>query len=101
MICLYGYSHFISILAILCCSVNVPLLHYIVLGYALASRLLFIIGNVSQLHVSPSKKTLVAGVIIAEAVLIFLIFKFYFVKAPPAKAQSHLAFVRARHYFDN
>ena len=64
MICLYGYSHFITILAVLCCSINVPLLHYILLGYALASRLLFIIGNVSQLHVSPSKKTIVGGLII-------------------------------------
>jgi hypothetical protein len=81
MICLYGYSHFISIIAVLICSINIPLLHYIVLGYALASRLLFIIGNVSKLHVSPSKKTLVAGLIIGEAVLMFLIFKFLLINS--------------------
>lgn len=64
MMSLYGYSHTINIIAVLLCCVNVTLLHYIVLGYALAHRLLFIIGNVSKLHVSPSKKTLISGLII-------------------------------------
>lgn len=65
MMSLYGYSHTISIIAIMLCCINVPLLHYIVLGYALASRLLFIIRNVGRLNVSLSKKTIVSGLIIA------------------------------------
>lgn len=89
-----------TILAVMLCCVNVGLLHYIVLGYALAHRLLFIIGNVSKLHVSPSKKTLVSGLIIGEAVLMFLIIKFYFMKAPipPVKAASHLYLVNKRSF---
>lgn len=82
MMSLYGYSHTISIIAILLCCINVLLLQYIVLGYALASRLLFILRNVGRLNVSMSKKAIVSGLIIAEAVFMFLVFKFYFLKSP-------------------
>ncbi len=64
MICLYGYSHSIDVIALLLCVINITLLHYIVLGYALANRILFLIGNISKLHISASKKTLVSGLVI-------------------------------------
>ena len=46
IVCLYGYSMATYIICVLLCTINVPMLHWLVLLYAAGSKVVYILRNV-------------------------------------------------------
>lgn len=78
-----------AIICLLLCSLNVCILHIILIAYAMGSKAAFLTKSItSDLQISSKKKVIAIGVIIAEAVLQFFVFRLAFIKcaSPPAEA---------------
>ena len=107
IICIYGYSMAPTIICLLLCSLNVCILHIILIGYAMGSKAAFLVKNIFQsLEVSSKKKLIVIGFVVGEAVLQFFVFKLAFIKcasapetAPEATPNHSLSdYFRMRHF---
>lgn len=99
----------IVVICLLLCSINVCLLHIILLGYAFTTKALFILNNIFKSYNIPiPKKALITGLVIGEAVLQFFVIKVFFIncvpESEPASSKStsqshHMTFVDDFHYF--
>lgn len=80
IVCLYGYSMAIYVIAVLLCTLNMTLLTWIFLLYAATTKVIFILKNIFELDVPASKKFAITIIVAIEAGLQFLIIKFGFIK---------------------
>lgn len=85
------------IICLLLCSINVCLLHIILLAYAFATKAWFIFNNMRAAYNIPvAKKALIMGLVFGEAALQFFVVKIFFINCaetqpsvnPPA-TQNH------------
>lgn len=94
-VCLYGYSMCNAIICLLLCSFNVCILHYVLLGYAFATKAWFILHNMLASYPIPiPKKAIITILVAGEAALQFFVVKIFFIscvndQAAATNTQSH------------
>ena len=68
------------VICLLLCSINVCVLHIVLLAYAFGTKAWFILNNMlTHYNIPIPKKALIAGFVIGEAVLQFFVVKVFFI----------------------